>query len=231
MTKWVPWIFIAALGIAIAAYAGDGGEGDFELSIALPGIGYQPNEKARRFVPYDGPESHFHVLVRNVADSARRLWPEGFSEGYRCLWFTFDDHDRKWQVRKNGIAFWGGENVPRYYVLEPGETLTLDVFPGSKEWAAYTVTPEGTNLWRSGAHGFPIPEPGQVRTLKTKAFFSIRSSREAKEYGVWTGTVSSVEYECVFGNSSEETPGRNDGPNTNAPTAHPSGNMTRQAPK
>jgi hypothetical protein len=163
----------------ISSISGSDAESAISVSIAVVEKPDTDGVRTRLIQWYDR-RSHFHVIVSNVSGKTQRILREDCSEGYFALTFEFtDDSGKKWVSRKKGEFF---KNNPVFWILEPGESIVLDVYFGDlKTW-----------------EGFPIPDRGLDRTLTMRAIFEIPPGQYSRKVGIWTGRITSAAKKYEF---------------------------------
>ncbi|MBI2948754.1 MAG: hypothetical protein HYY23_14035 [Verrucomicrobia bacterium] len=126
--------------------------------------------------------AHFHAIVSNRSDKPQKIWQEWCSWGYWALSFEFTDKSGKqWTAKKRSMKPFT-MNAPAFWVLEPQESIVLEV---------YFADP---GIWE----GFPLPEEGSKVVGSMRAVFEIRSTPESAKHVVWTGRVISEARRITF---------------------------------
>jgi hypothetical protein len=90
-----------------------------------------------------------------------------------------DEAGKSWTVKKKDREW--TKNSPDWWSLEPRENLVLDVdFADSDAW-----------------EGFPRPVNGS-QVVSVRAVYEIKPDKFSKEYGVWTGKITSDAKKLTF---------------------------------
>jgi hypothetical protein len=156
-----------ALLVLLTAAAPTVGATGISVSIAIP-----TRDGARR-IAVGTAKPHLHVLVRNIVDTAQRIWDETFSLGYYALFFEIVGDDGAIStIRKKVREF--TRNIPSSWTLEPGESFVFDVYLGDR------------SLWE----GVPLPGPS-CKTVRLRAVYEVTPDAESQRLRVWTGRVAS----------------------------------------
>ena len=121
-----------------------------------------------------GSASHFHVVITNTSKAPIRLFDEVYSWGRYNLSFEITDPSgRRRLVTRTTRPY--HKNFPRHFIVGPGEHFVRAVNFADGTWK-----------------NFPLPKTGRNMTLRMRAIFQIKPDEASKEFGVWTGTVSSL---------------------------------------
>jgi hypothetical protein len=168
---------LGVLGVGVVAELSGNRPGE-SAQMSLLAVRVVPTsyrEKTGRAIELYRPSQHFHVVVTNVSDEPIRLWREWCSWGYFNLSFEVTNGDgRPIAVRKRDRAW--DKNYPDWEIIPPGGHQVWDV----------TFDP---TTWKDS----PLPETPGSRAVSMRAIYGIRPDKETKEYGIWTGQVSSPE--------------------------------------
>jgi hypothetical protein len=133
-----------------------------------------PNGNEHR-IEYRDSKSHFHIVLTNTSVKPLKIWADSNSWGYDALSFRLTYDGRTFDAKRPPAIF--TLNFPRAITLAAGQAQVMDVYFGDpKEWM-----------------GFELPANGETH-VSLCADFRVESSKEALEYSVWTGTISS---ECM----------------------------------
>ncbi len=144
------------------------------VSLAIPRGGEQ------RYLEYHDKTSHFHVIISNLSNKPKRVWKEWCSWGYFTLRFEIEDEaGRKWTVKKKDRSW--TMNAPDWWVLEPRESVVLDVFFADQD------------IWA----GFPRPDHG-AQTVTIRAVFESEPDKYSRQQGIWTGQIVSEARKVKF---------------------------------
>jgi hypothetical protein len=143
-------------------------ESPISVSIAIP-----TESTTNRILFYRNRTNHFHVIVSNTSDKPQRIWQEWCSWGYFGLTFEFtDEHGKKWVANKKERSW--TRNFPDWWILEPHESLVMDVHFGDSD------------IWQ----GFPkVGDTPQIVTMR--AVLEFKPDDESRKNGIWTGRVVS----------------------------------------
>jgi hypothetical protein len=104
--------------------------------------------------------SHFHVFITNVSPSAQAVWRESCSLGYQTLRFEFALPDGEHVFVSRKARHWT-RNSPEYWLLQPGESLVLDIYFASGEWGGFPLPSASEQLgdqpeaWTGRAESVP----------------------------------------------------------------------------
>jgi hypothetical protein len=178
-------LFVILVALMSAMKPAQAGDAAIKLSIALPAI--DPG-KERAAVAFDR-RSHFPVILTNTSDKPQRIDTEWNSWGDHALSFEFTDEAGKKTVARRVVADYG-KNVLHWWILQPQESLVMDVyFADSDKW-----------------QGFPHPAGyGNSQTVTMRAVFEIHPNEVPSADGLWTGRVVSQPEKYVFYNRIPET--------------------------
>ena len=137
-----------------------GGAADLDVSIAVPLVnGVRP-------IFVTGRGAHFHVVLRNRAQSPLRIWREGNSWGHAALRFEgIDAEGTPLVIRRRAVPFL--QNAPSYQVLEPGGTFVVDIHFADDSWET-----------------FPLPAKRGQFDVQLQAIYEVPLDKAAGQHGV-----------------------------------------------
>jgi hypothetical protein len=136
----------------------------------------------QRLLEFRGPESHFHVVIRNVTDRPLRLWREWCSWGYFNLSLAVELPGGKSVEVKKKARGWD-KNYPDWEEIGPREVAVREIHYGGPEW-----------------ENFPLEKAQDGLELKLQAVFAVDSDKDASTHGVWTGRAASRALTVAFYN-------------------------------
>jgi hypothetical protein len=160
-------------------------EAAIALSIAAPALA--PG-KERSVVAFDR-YSHFHVILINTSAKPQQIVTDDNSWGDHALSFEITDRSDEKSVAQRVHSLYT-KNVLHWRILQPQESLVLDVFFAD------------LGQWQ----GFPHPARyGDSETVTMRAVFEFNPVvRKPLPDGVWTGRVFSKPEQYVFYNRMPE---------------------------
>lgn len=153
------------------------------VAISIPQLSHGERRVAYRNSGTDWDRgAHFHAIVSNRSDKPQKIWQEWCSWGYTALSFEFtDESGKKWTAKKRGMKPFT-MNAPRFWVLEPQESIVLEVYFADSD------------VWED----FPKPDGGSKSVVSMRAVFEIGSTPESVKHGVWTGRSVSETRQITF---------------------------------
>ena len=163
-----------------AAWSADG-SATLRLSISIAADGWNTTGHETRSLSFREPHPHFHVPIPNISTNEVRLWKEDCSWGYEALSLQVADAGaNQWTAKKRPRPW--RSNYPRWWLLKPSETLTIDVyFADSKVWDGFRHPPKDSSL-----------------KLNLSAVYEIQSDERTKEHQIWSGRIVSTPVEVTF---------------------------------
>jgi hypothetical protein len=120
---------------------------------------------------------HFYVVVTNWSKDPIRIWKDWCSWGYGNLSFEARDSGGSVTVISKRPGEWD-KNFPCPVEIEPGGSWVIPV----------ALEPI---LWQHS----PVSGNSGKTTMRLRAVYEIRETKDSKEMRVWTGKVSSPEGE------------------------------------
>jgi len=145
-----------------------------QLSIRI--VPTSSEDKVGRWLELDDDGSkHFHVVVTNVSSEPVKVWKEWCSWGYFNLTFEARDAAGKIVVISKRPRDWT-KNFPCPVEIEASGHMVIDV----------SLAPA---IWQNS----PLSDESGRATLRLKAVYEIRDTKESKQENVWTGRISSPE--------------------------------------
>lgn len=167
---------LAFLGMG-SIHASESLDAPLSISIAAP-----IQQGQRKIELFQGGPHRFHVVLTNISDHPINLWQEYWLCNKNQLQLNFeivDENGKTWTTTSNVDPKDQNEtNRCHEFVatLEPKDHLVLDVsfFPGK-------------GLWDNP----PLPEFGKSKTVRMRASYEIKPSKETRAKNIWTGKISS----------------------------------------
>jgi hypothetical protein len=188
MTKRVVMLLICGIFLTMTcafdaaepAEAPNANTGSLSVAIAVPKSTSGNNDRQVFAFNRNG---HFHVLLKNTSDAVIRLLDVGNADYQKPLAFEITDETGNMTlVHWTSAQFSGSARPPYMWVLEPQESMALDIDFMNDHWI-----------------GFPkMPIYGGSFKLQMRAVYEIKPDAVTQRMGIWTGRSESESDSFVF---------------------------------
>lgn len=175
--KRIAFTLLSLLVLCLPVAAGSGQTGPLSVYIVPSGRTLQ-----QRFLFTTTPEFGFlnlQVILTNVSRKPVTIWAQGSSWSHDNMSFAVTHNGVKRLIERAPIGW--DSNVARPFTLLPGEHYVFHVGFHDDGWP---------RNW--------LPERFSKQVYTIRAKYRIRPEERAKEFGVWTGTVSSTPHDYVI---------------------------------
>ena len=121
----------------------------------------------------------FDVILTNTSAKPLTIWAQGSSWSHSNISFELARAGGKRLISRRSVAW--DANAPHPYTLLPKEHYVFHIRFGDETWPLD---------W--------LPEGGSKTSYTIRAIYQVESDDRAKEFHIWTGTVSSTPCDFII---------------------------------